>query len=95
MQKENWKKGSCKDKRCLYPKICFSPPPDHSQQIQLLRKLRKIKGIKKIFVASGLRYDLLLEDKKMDRKYLKELVQYSTIPGNLKIAPEHTPEYAY
>jgi radical SAM superfamily enzyme YgiQ (UPF0313 family) len=57
--------------------------------------LRKIKGIKKIFVASGLRYDLLLEDKKMDRKYLKELVQYSTIPGNLKIAPEHTPEYAY
>lgn len=87
--KKKLEKGSCKDKRCLYPKICSALRPDHSQQIQLLRKLRKIKGIKKIFVASGLRYDLLLEDKKHGQEYLKELVQYHT-SGQLKIAPEHT-----
>ncbi len=82
-------KGSCKDKRCLYPEICTALKPDHSQQIELLRKLRKIKGIKKVFVASGLRYDLLLADKKHQQEYITELVQHHT-SGQLKVAPEHT-----
>jgi len=87
--KKKLEKGSCKDKRCLYPEVCSALRPDHSQQIALLKKLREIKGIKKIFVASGLRYDLLLEDKKHQQEYIKELVLHHT-SGQLKVAPEHT-----
>ena len=87
--KKKLEKGSCKDKRCLYPEICSALKPDHSQQIELLKKLRKIKGIKKVFVASGLRYDLLLADKNHQQEYIKELVLHHT-SGQLKVAPEHT-----
>ena len=80
--------GACQDKRCLYPKVCASLKPDHSRQLNLLRSLRKIKGVKKIFVASGLRYDLLLSDKKHCIGYLRELVRHH-VSGQLKIAPEH------
>ena len=80
--------GACKNKRCLYPQICSNLKADHNRQINLLKELRKIKGIKKVFVASGIRYDLLLSDKKHCMEYLQELVQYH-ISGQLKVAPEH------
>ncbi|MBU4009748.1 MAG: DUF3362 domain-containing protein, partial [Proteobacteria bacterium] len=81
--------GSCTDKRCIYPKICSMLKPDHQKQINLLKNLRKINGIKKIFISSGLRYDLLLDDKINGEKYLKEIILHH-ISGQLKIAPEHT-----
>lgn len=81
--------GSCTDKRCIYPKICSMLKPDHQKQINLLKNLRKINGIKKIFISSGLRYDLLLGDKINGEKYLKEIILHH-ISGQLKIAPEHT-----
>ena len=63
--------------------------PDHSRQINLLERLRRIKGIKKVFVASGIRYDLLEADKKHCSSYMQELVKHH-ISGQLKVAPEHT-----
>ena len=83
------KTGSCKDKRCLYPEICTSMKVNHNPQIELLKAIRRIKGVKKVFVASGIRYDLLLNDKKYGKEYLDELVKYH-ISGQMKIAPEHT-----
>ncbi len=83
------KNGSCKDKRCLYPEVCQSMKINHNPQIELLQKIRRIKGIKKVFVASGIRYDLLLNDRQNGEKYLSEIVKYH-ISGQMKIAPEHT-----
>jgi len=80
--------GACQDKRCLYPQVCASLKPDHSRQLNLLASLRQIKGIKKVFVASGIRYDLLEADKKHCASYMKELVSHH-ISGQLKVAPEH------
>jgi uncharacterized radical SAM protein YgiQ len=81
--------GACKDKRCLYPRACTNLKADHTRQIKLLSQLRKIKNIKKVFVASGIRYDLVLADKKCCASYMQELVRHH-ISGQLKIAPEHT-----
>ncbi len=83
------KQGSCKDKRCLYPNVCPSLKADHHPQIELLESIRRIKGIKKVFVASGIRYDLLLSDEKYGEQYLKEVIKHH-ISGQMKIAPEHT-----
>jgi len=83
------KKGCCDDKRCLSPELCKTMRPDHSQQMSLLKKLSVVDGVKKVFIASGIRYDLILGDKKSGRKYLNQLVQKHT-SGQLKIAPEHT-----
>ncbi len=83
------KKGCCDDKRCLSPELCRTMKPDHSQQMSLLKKLSAIDGIKKVFIASGIRYDLIIEDKKFGRKYLNQLVNKHT-SGQLKVAPEHT-----
>lgn len=80
--------GACKNRRCLYPQVCANLKADHSRQINLLKELRKIKGIKKVFVASGIRYDLLLCDRKHGAGYLQELVRHH-ISGQLKVAPEH------
>jgi len=80
--------GSCSDKKCLSYTKCSTLHPNHSRQTNLLKKLRKIKNIKKVFVASGIRYDLILEDKQFGEEYLEELVNYH-ISGQLKIAPEH------
>jgi len=82
------KNGACQNKRCLYPQVCPSLKPDHGRQIHLLKSLQKIKGIKKVFVASGIRYDLLLCDKKHCAAYMQELVRHH-ISGQLKVAPEH------
>ena len=83
------KLGACKDKRCLYPKTCPALKPNHEKQIELLRKLRNVEGIKKIFIASGIRYDLILDDHQYGDKYLEEIVAYH-VSGQMKIAPEHT-----
>ena len=80
--------GSCQDKRCIYPEICPQMEVDHGKQIRLLRKLRRIKGIKKVFVASGIRYDLLLDDEKHGSEYLEEVVRHH-VSGQMKVAPEH------
>ena len=79
-------KGACGGRQCLYPTPCKNMKADHSDYIALLRKLRKIPGVKKVFVRSGIRFDYLLADKK--DTFFKELVQHH-ISGQLKVAPEH------
>ncbi|HBC46293.1 MAG TPA: YgiQ family radical SAM protein, partial [candidate division Zixibacteria bacterium] len=83
------KNGSCRNKRCLYPEICSHLGVNHSLQIKLLQSLRKIPGMKKVFVASGIRYDMVLNDEKHGIKYLKEIAEHH-VSGQMKIAPEHT-----
>ena len=83
------KKGVCSDISCTSATVCPVLKPDHSEQIDLLRKVRKIPGVKKAFVNSGVRYDLINEDKKHGQEYLKELVNHH-VSGQMKIAPEHT-----
>lgn len=87
--KKKLKLGACSDRRCLYPKKCPSLVVNHKTQIELLRKLKAIPKIKKIFIASGIRYDMILDDNKCGDMYLKELVK-DHISGQMKIAPEHT-----
>ncbi len=82
-------KGACMDKSCLYPEKCPTLPVDHSKQTELLKKIRQIKGVKKVFIGSGLRYDLLLSDENHGQEYLQALVKHH-LSGQLKIAPEHT-----
>jgi len=81
--------GSCKDKRCLYPVLCKQLKVDHTPQRELLRRLRNVPGIKKVFIASGLRYDMIMEDTVCGEAYLREIVEHH-VSGQLKIAPEHT-----
>jgi len=82
-------KGSCKDKRCLYPAKCTHLKIDHSRQRELLRQIRDIPGIKKTFIASGLRYDMIMDDAACGEAYLQDVVEHH-VSGQLKIAPEHT-----
>ena len=79
-------KGACGGRQCLYPTPCKNMNADHSDYVALLRKLRKLPGVKKVFVRSGIRFDYLLADKK--DTFFRELVQYH-ISGQLKVAPEH------
>ncbi|MCH5304065.1 MAG: YgiQ family radical SAM protein, partial [Ruminococcus sp.] len=81
--------GLCKNKKCLAPKPCKNLNADHSDYIRLLRKLRKIDGIKKVFIRSGIRYDYFLADE--SDEFLDELVKYH-ISGQLRVAPEHCSE---
>lgn len=80
------KHGTCKHKQCLFPKPCSNLKVSHANYLKLLRRLRDIPGVKKVFVRSGLRYDYLLLDK--DRTFLTELCKHH-ISGQLKVAPEH------
>jgi uncharacterized radical SAM protein YgiQ len=82
-------RGACLDKRCLYPVVCPSLRADHRHHLELLRKIRGVEGVKKVFVASGVRYDLLLSDKESGKDYLRELVEHH-VSGQMKVAPEHT-----
>ncbi len=82
-------RGSCPQKRCLYPTVCTSLKVDHSPQVDLLRAVRRLPGVKKVFVASGVRYDLLLSDRAHGEAYLREVVEHH-VSGQMKIAPEHT-----
>lgn len=78
--------GLCKGRKCLAPKPCNNLIADHSEYLDILRSLRKIDGIKKVFIRSGIRYDYLLQDK--DDSFFKELVEHH-VSGQLKVAPEH------
>ncbi len=84
--KEQMKRGMCRNRKCLTPSPCGKLDPDHSDYLALLRRLRKIPGIKKVFIRSGIRYDYLMAEK--DRSFLEELVKYH-VSGQLKVAPEH------
>ena len=79
-------KGACGGRQCLYPTPCKNMKADHSDYISLLRKLRKLPGVKKVFIRSGIRFDYLLADPK--DTFFRELVQHH-ISGQLKVAPEH------
>lgn len=78
--------GMCRNKRCLAPTACANLDADHSDYLALLRKLRAIPGVKKVFVRSGIRFDYMLKDK--NGEFFAELVRYH-ISGQLKVAPEH------
>ena len=80
------KYGVCRDRQCLFPKPCPNIDASHSDYISLLRKLRGLPGVKKVFIRSGIRYDYLLADK--ENAFLDELCRYH-VSGLLKIAPEH------
>ena len=79
-------KGLCKGKKCLAPKPCPNLIADHSEYLDILRSVRSLPNIKKVFIRSGIRYDYLLQDK--DDTFFKELVKYH-VSGQLKVAPEH------
>lgn len=78
--------GTCKNKQCLYPTPCKNLKVDHSEYLELLRKLREIPEIKKVFIRSGIRYDYLMLDKNDD--FFRELCEHH-VSGQLKVAPEH------
>ncbi len=84
-------KRACLKKGCLNPTQCKNLSVDHEKQIDLLNSIKNINGIKKAFVASGIRYDLIINDKKSGVKYLKNLMK-NHISGQMKIAPEHSNE---
>lgn len=79
-------KGTCKDRQCLFPKPCKNLTVDHKDYVALLRKLRKLPGVKKVFVRSGVRFDYVVADP--DKTFLRELVNYH-VSGQLRVAPEH------
>ena len=81
--------GACSDRNCLYPDVCENLRPDHRRQIALLRKLLEVPGVKQAIVASGIRYDLLLADRKHGVPYLREVVRHH-VSGQMKVAPEHS-----
>ncbi|MDN0061692.1 YgiQ family radical SAM protein [Mediterraneibacter glycyrrhizinilyticus] len=84
--KKQTEHGVCRNRQCLFPKPCGNLDADHSDYVSLLKKLRELPGIKKVFIRSGIRFDYLLADRKRD--FLKELCQYH-VSGQLKVAPEH------
>ena len=79
-------KGACVNKQCLFPKPCKNLVVDHKDYVTLLRKLRQIPGVKKVFVRSGVRFDYALQDK--DDTFIRELCEHH-ISGQLRVAPEH------
>ena len=78
--------GVCKTRQCLFPSPCKNLDADHRDYVSLLRKLRDIAKVKKVFIRSGIRFDYLLADKKQE--FLRELCEYH-VSGQLKVAPEH------
>lgn len=82
------KKGSCKDKRCAFPEKCKAMIIPQNRHAKLLKKVRGLKGVKKVFIGSGLRYDLIISDDKHGIPYLEDIVEHH-VSGQLKIAPEH------
>ena len=87
------KLGTCDYKRCVDAKnLCGAMKPDHNRLIGLMRQVRAVPGVRKAFVASGVRYDLITEDKRAGYSYLRELVKHH-ISGQMKVAPEHTQQH--
>ncbi|WP_300457690.1 YgiQ family radical SAM protein [Desulfobacula sp.] len=87
--KKKIKQGACGDKRCLFPSPCKHLVPDHASHLQLIQKIERLPGIKRVFISSGIRYDLILNDKKHGGAYLEKIVK-DNVSGQMKIAPEHT-----
>ncbi len=85
------KKGNCPKKRCLFPSVCPELSINHQEQISLLQALRSIEGVRKVVVASGIRHDMVLADKKSGVTYLRDLIRHH-VSGQMKIAPEHVEE---
>jgi uncharacterized radical SAM protein YgiQ len=84
--KEQLERGVCKAKQCLFPTPCKNLKIDHTEYLSLLKKLRELPKVKKVFIRSGIRYDYLINDK--NTKFFEELCKYH-ISGQLKVAPEH------
>lgn len=84
--KKQMEHGVCKTRQCLFPSSCKNLDADHRDYVSLLRKLRDIPKVKKVFIRSGIRFDYLLADKKQE--FLRELCEYH-VSGQLKVAPEH------
>ncbi|WP_026490986.1 YgiQ family radical SAM protein [Butyrivibrio sp. XPD2002] len=84
--KKQMKVGACPNKKCLHPEVCKNMEVDHSDYLSILKKLRGLPGVKKVFVRSGIRFDYLLADK--DDTFLRELCKHH-ISGQLRVAPEH------
>ena len=84
--KKQLKYGTCRDKQCLYPSVCKNAEVSHTDYLTLLRKLRSLDRVKRVFIRSGIRYDYLIEDK--DDTFFYELCRYH-VSGQLKVAPEH------
>ncbi|MDB8790577.1 YgiQ family radical SAM protein [Romboutsia sp. 1001216sp1] len=82
-------KGACKHRQCLHPDPCKNLKVDHTDFLELLRKVRNLPKVKKVFVRSGIRYDYVMADK--NDKFFKELVEHH-VSGQLKVAPEHIAE---
>lgn len=84
--KKQLQSGVCKDRQCLYPTPCKNLEVSHRDYLDLLRKLRKIKGVKRVFIRSGIRFDYLMADR--DDEFFYELCRHH-VSGQLKVAPEH------
>lgn len=84
--KKQLTKGVCRDRQCLFPTPCKNLTIDHKDYVELLRKLRAVPGVKKVFVRSGVRFDYVVADK--DKTFLRELVKHH-VSGQLRVAPEH------
>lgn len=84
--KKQLKVGACKDRQCLFPTICPNLDIDHKDYLDILRKARTVKGVKKVFVRSGVRFDYVMADK--NTAFIEELTKHH-ISGQLKVAPEH------
>lgn len=88
--RKQMEKGTCKNRDCLYPEPCRNLDADHSEYIELLKRIRSIEGVKKVFVRSGVRFDYALADK--NDEFLRQLCRYH-VSGTLKVAPEHVSDH--
>jgi uncharacterized radical SAM protein YgiQ len=89
--KKKLERGNCVNKRCTFPEICPLLKIDHQTQVRLLKQLRRVPGVKKVYIASGIRYDLVLADETSGKEYLDEVLEHH-VSGQMKVAPEHTEE---
>jgi uncharacterized radical SAM protein YgiQ len=87
--KQGKKHGTCRNKRCLTPVICENLFVSHKRQIRLLQEIRQLPKVRKVFIGSGVRHDLILKDRTHGIRYLEQIIQHH-ISGQLKIAPEHS-----
>ena len=86
------KRGCCGDKECLLPGVCPNLKIDHGRQVRLLRALREIAGVQKVFLASGIRHDMVVADRGHGDAYLREAVLHH-VSGQMKVAAEHSEEH--
>lgn len=83
------KNGHCKTRSCIFPEVCPSLHNSHREQLELFKRIRQVTGIKKVFIGSGLRYDMIVADKKYGDEYLETIIEHH-ISGQVKLAPEHS-----